>query len=144
VNRQTVISRHRLKPAYRFGLTALWCVPPTLFLLVILWGKGMDAGLLDPRFLLPLLLMLLPAAYIWQEGVDVLADGIVVRVFWPRYYAYARLDTWYYDAREGRRVLTVWTENRHKALEVRAAHLTGVPLLLRALKDRVRNRQWPA
>lgn len=142
MNERAVLSRHRLQRKYRVALAALWVTPPALLLLTIVWGRGLQPGLLDPRFWLPSLAMLLPALYIWQEGVDVLADGIVARVFWPRYYAYEQLDTWYYDRREARRVLTVWTASRRKALEVRAAHLTDVPLLLDALHSHVRRQPW--
>src|SRR3712207_2626559 len=110
--RQPVLSRHRLPRRFRVPLAALWLTPQALLVLTILSGRGLTPALFDPRFALPLLLMALPALYIWQEGVDVLPQGIVARVFWPRYYPYEALDTWYLDARAQRRVLTVWHKHR--------------------------------
>lgn len=140
---QSVLSRHRLPRPYRFGLVALWLTPPLLLVLTPLLARGIDPALLDLRLWLPLLLMTLPALYIWQEGVDVRPDGITARYFWPRFHAYDRLDTWYYDARPGRRVITVWNARNDKLLECRAAHLTDARLLLEALHRHVRNRRFP-
>lgn len=139
----TVISRHRLPPRYRLGLAALWLVPPLLLVATPLVVRGFDRTLLDPRLWLPLLVMALPALYIWQEGVDVRADGIVARFFWPRFYAYPHLDTWVYDSHPRRRVITVWNVSGRKVLECRAGHLTDARLLLDTLHRHVRNRRFP-
>jgi len=138
-----VLSRHRLRQPYRTALAALWCVPPLLLALAILIGNGFTPSFFDPRFLLPAILMALPARYIWQEGVDVLPDGIVARVYWPRYYAYERLEMWYFDGRREKQIITVWDDRLVKVLECRAGHLTDVPALLRALRKHVRDCRWP-
>ncbi len=137
-----ILSRHRLPQRYRVTLTLLWLLPIFVLLLALLIAHGPSPALLDPRLMLLLMLMTLPALYTWREGVDLLKDGIVVRVHWPRRYAYSELDNWYYDARPDRRVLTVWDCAGRKALECRAV-LTDWPLLLRALDDRLRYRNWP-
>ena len=138
-----VISRHRLPRLYRLSLTGLWLAPIGLLVLALLLGGGVSMALLDPRLLLPLGLMALPALYIWHEGVDVLPDGIITRVHWPRYHAYPTLDNWYYDGRPERRVLTIWTQGGCKALDCRAGHLTDWPTLVAALKANLRYRHWP-
>jgi hypothetical protein len=140
---QPIISRHRLLRRYRFSLMALWLTPPLLLLLTPLLAQRWDAALLDLRLWAMLLLMGLPALYIWQEGVDVHAEGITARIFWPRFYPYTRLDNWYYDARADRRVITVWSAQDQKLLECRAAHLTQPRGLIDALHQHVRNRRYP-
>lgn len=142
MRRTIVLSRHRLPPNYRAALTLLWLLPIFILLLALLGAYGPSPALLDPRLLLPLLLMSLPALYVWREGVDLLDDGIVVRVYWPRHYSYDELDNWYYDSRPQMRVLTVWDCGGRKALECRAV-LTDWPLLLRALHAHLRYRNWP-
>ncbi len=141
--RPPIISRHRLPRGYRLGLAGLWLTPPLLLALTPALVRGFDAALLDPRLWLPLLVMALPALYIWQEGVDVRADGLTARFFWPRFHAYPQLDTWYYDAHPQRRVITVWDHANHKVLECRAGHLSDARGLLDALHRHVRNRQFP-
>ena len=141
--KEVVLSRHRLPRLYRVGIAILWTAPIVILTLAILVSQGITAALLDPRFWLPLAIMAVPALYIWREGVDVLSDGIVSRVHWPRYYPYQQLDNWYYDSRADRRVLTVWDGHNRKVLECRAGHLTDLPKLLTALKANLRNRNWP-
>jgi len=138
-----IISRHRLPHPYRLSLTILWLAPIFLLLLALLLGGGFSPALIDPRLWFPFVVMAIPAIYIWHEGVDVLKNGIIARVFWPRYYAYATLDNWYYDGRASRRVLTIWACGGRKVLECRAGHLTDLPALLEALKTNVRYRHWP-
>jgi hypothetical protein len=137
-----VISRHRLPRKYRLALTVLWLLPVFVVIGALLIANGFSLALIDPRFILPLLLMCIPALYVWQEGVDVLEDGIVSRVHVPRFYPYERLDNWYFDNRPQRRVLTIWGE-RGKVLECRAGHLTDLSRLLQELKERVRYRGFP-
>ncbi|NWF71149.1 MAG: hypothetical protein HXY40_18865 [Chloroflexi bacterium] len=132
-----VLSRHRLPRPYRAALALLWFAPVALLLAALLLAHGMTLALFDPRLLLPLLLLSLPALYVWQEGVDVLEDGLVARIHLPRYYPYQQLSYWRYDAHPARRVLTIWRA-QYKALECRAGHLSDFPLLLRALEARVR------
>jgi hypothetical protein len=133
-----VIRRHRLPHPYRIGLAVLWVVPLLLFVAVMAFKRGIDLALLDPRFLLPALLMIAPALYFWQEGIDVLPDGIVRRIHVPRYYPFDVMVRWHFDRREGRRVLTIWDAHDHKIVECRAAHLTDFPMLLETLEDKLR------
>lgn len=139
----TVVSRHRLPRFYRVSLAALWLTPIGLFIAAILLSRGFTLALFDPRFVLPCLLLTIPARYVWQEGIDVLHDGIIARTYWPRYYAFDCLDEWYLDVRPNRRVLTIWNQRRAKVFESRMGHLTDLPLLLKALKEHVRYRGWP-
>jgi hypothetical protein len=134
---EQVISRHRLPKFFRVGLAVLWLTPIVLLSLAILISRGM----LDLRLLPPMLLMAVPAAYVWQEGVDVLPSGIVSRTYWPRYYPYICLQRWNFNQRD--RVLTVWDTGNRKALECRPGHLTDLPGLLAALKSHVPYHPWP-
>ena len=133
-----VVTRHRLPRPYRLGLAILWIVPLLLFIAVIALERGIDPALLDPRFLLPALLMIVPAIYFWQEGIDVLPDGIYRRIHVPRYYPFAALARWHYDCREDRYVLTIWDEQDQKIVECRAGHLTDFPMLLETLEEKLR------
>jgi len=141
--REPVLSRHRLPRTFRVSLAALWVLPVGLLVGTILLSRGFTVALLDPRLWLPLALMLLPALYVWREGVDVLPSGIVRRVHWPRYYPYEQLDNWYFDKHPDRRMLTVWDGCSRKVLECRAGHLTDLPRLMASLKTNLRDRQWP-
>ena len=96
-----------------------------LFGLALLISQGITFAALDPRLLLPLLLMALPALYVWREGVDVLPGGLMTRSFWPRYYTYTHLDTWYVDWRPHRHLLTIWDAHQRKVFESRTGHLHG-------------------
>ena len=140
---EPVLSRHRLPPFYRIGLAMLWLTPVALFILTILLSHSFSLGVFDVRFLLCLVLMCLPALYVWREGVDVLRGGLRVRVHFPRTYTYDELDTWYYDSRPDKHVLTIWKGDNPRVLECRAGHLTDFPALMRALKDHLRYRNWP-
>src|SRR5262245_10162086 len=137
--KSVILSRHRLPRVYRVGIAGLWVTPIVILVGAILVSRGATVAMLDPRFWLPLVIMMIPAWYIWREGVDVLSSGIIRRVHWPRYYAYEDLDNWYYDSRPDRRVVTVWDHDNHKVLECRAGHLTELPALLSALKSNLRN-----
>ncbi|NWG18537.1 MAG: hypothetical protein HXY41_18095 [Chloroflexi bacterium] len=141
---QTVLSRHRLPLPYRVGLAVLWLLPPALLLLALAGAGGFPPSRFDLRLALLFGLMTVPALYIWREGVDVLPGGIIARVFWPRYLPYDLLDTWYFDGRADRRVLTIWSQSGAKTLECRAGHLTNLSMLLAALKANVRYRHRPA
>lgn len=132
--RRTILSRHRLPNRYRYSIAALWLAPIVLLSLAILAGKGLNPALFDPRFVVPVALLALPARYIWQEGVDVLPDGIRTRVHIPRYHDYAVLESWHYDRRTGRRILTIWGKHSGKILECHGVHLSNLPLLLEALR----------
>jgi hypothetical protein len=132
-----VLSRHRLPRVYRVGLTLFWGLPVALLVGLLALRGGLALLLLDLRLTLPLLLLALPALYIWQEGVDVLPQGIVARVHVPRYHDYRLLHTWVFDERPDRHTLTVWDHQQRKILECRAGHLTDLPLLISALRENV-------
>jgi hypothetical protein len=83
MNGDVVITRHRLPCVYRVGLTVLWIVPLLIFIGAIIIGTGINLALLDPRFVLPALLMIAPALYFWQEGIDVLQSGITRLIHIP-------------------------------------------------------------
>lgn len=137
-----MISRHRLPQPYRAALAILWVVPLALLILTIWIGRGFTLAVLDPRLLLPALIMLIPAAYVWREGIDVLPDGIIRRAHIPRYYTFDQLETWYFDRRNGRRVITIWDHRGRKLVEVYGV-LTNLPALLQTLHDQVRWRGFP-
>lgn len=137
--RQTVLSRHRLPAKYRFSLMVFWLTPILMLLLAIVAGKGLTSALLDLRLIAALAVMTLPALYIWQEGVDVLPDGIRTRVHIPRTYTYEHLERWQYDSGADQRVITVWDRDDRKVLECRAGHLSQFPLLVRSLSANLRS-----
>lgn len=142
-NQQSILSRHRLPRFYRLSLVAGWTALPLLLCMGALLGSGLTISLIDPRFLLPLLFMLLPAIYVWREGIDVLPEGIITRIHLPRYHSYQQLDNWYFDNRPNRHTLTIWNITNHKVVECRAGHLSDLPHLLAALKSNLRPRNWP-
>jgi len=100
-------------------------------------GNGVSLALLDPRLIVPLLLMLLPACYVWQEGIDAHPNGITARMHVPRYHAYADLAAWHIDDRPEGHILTVWDTQQRKVIALHAAHLTDLPLLLNWLEAHV-------
>ncbi len=128
-----VISRHRLPPLYRVGLTVLWVVPQALLIAAIVVECGFQPALFDPRLMVPELLMLVPAIYFWREGVDVLNGGVYRRMHLPQYVAFEEMQRWRYD----QRVLTVWDRTGGKILECRAGHLTDFPALLHTIQARI-------
>src|SRR5262245_19080785 len=81
--REAILSRHRLPRVYRLGIAGLWITPIFMLVGAILVSRGATMAMLDPRFCLPLGIMMIPAWYIWREGVDVLSIGILRRVHWP-------------------------------------------------------------
>ncbi len=134
-----VVSRHRLPACYRLPLVIVWAAPGGLLVGALAAGGASLPQLLDARLLLPLAILLVPAVFIWQQGVDVLADGIVARSHWPRFYAYERLERWSLSVcPPGSRILTIWERRGRKAFECHAAHLTGLPTLTAALADHLR------
>jgi hypothetical protein len=140
---EMIISRHRLPQRYRISLAALWIAPVVLFGLAIFLSRGVTSAFFETPFLLFLAVMLLPAFYIWQEGIDVLSNGIIARMFWPRYYPYSALDNWYFDSRSDSHTLTIWDTNNCKIIECRAGHLTNLSSLLATLKANLRYQHWP-
>jgi len=140
---QPVLSRHRLPSPYRYLLAALWVAPAIILLGSLIIGRGISLHLIDPRLLLPLVVMALPALYIWREGVDVVPEGLHIRLHGWRYHAFDELDNWYLDNRPQRRLVTIWDQQGRKVLEIHAAHLTDLPTLLATLKEKLRYRNWP-
>ncbi len=134
------VSRHRLLPRYRISLVIGWVTPVALLLLTVILSRGLSFHVIDPRFWLPLLIMLLPALYVWREGVDVLPEGLFIRFHWPRYRAFADLDSWHLDSPPEGRLLTIWDQDHHKALEVHTAHLTDCQVFIATLRDYLRYR----
>jgi hypothetical protein len=128
-----VISRHRLRQPYRTLLTVGFLMPGPLLLLTILLGKGLTLALLDPRLLLPLLVMSFPALLVWHQGVDLHPKGLTARIHVPHYHAFADLRGWRLEDHPEGIVLTVWDQHEH-TLAVHAAHLTQLPALLIALE----------
>jgi hypothetical protein len=139
---QPVLSRHRLPRAYRLSLAGLWLAPVALFLAAFTFG-GLKLGGVDLRLLIPLAVMAFPALYVWREGIDVLPEGLLMRLHWPRYYGFDVLDNWYIDMRPNHRRLTIWNNQNRKVLECHPAHLSDVSTLLRTLKTHLRYRHWP-
>ena len=140
---QPVLSRHRLPKTYRYLLAALWVTPALILLGSLMIARGISLHLVDPRLLLPLVVMALPALYIWREGVDVLPEGLHIRLHGWRYRSFEELDHWYLDNRPQRRLLTIWDQQGRKVLEIHAAHLTNLSELLKTLKEKLRYRNWP-
>ena len=140
---QPVLSRHRLPKSYRYMMAVLWITPAFILFMSLLVARGISPHLIDPRLLLPLIGMSLPALYIWHEGVDVLPDGLHIRLHGWHYRRFEELDNWYLDNRPQRRLLTIWDQNGRKVLEIHAAHLTDLPKLLATLKEKLRYRNWP-
>lgn len=130
----SALSQHRLPAFYRRALPALWLLLPGLLLLLIVVMAGPGPALFSPRLWLPLLVMALPAAYLWQEGVDVCPTGLRRRIQFRRFITYSEVAEWVYDARPGVRVLRVFDAGRQIVLECRAAQLTEFDCVIEALQ----------
>ncbi len=133
----TVLSRHRLPQPYRGLLIVFWLLPIGILLATLFLIKGMSGAFFDPRFLLILCLLALPALYIWQEGIDVLEDGLFTRIYVPRFHHYGVLDAWHLGDQPQRRVLTIWNEAGRKVLQCHAVHLTEFTVLEETLHQRL-------
>ena len=136
----SALSLHRLPPFYRRALPALGLILPALLLITILAAVGPSVSLFSPRLWIPLLIMALPAAYWWQEGVDVCPTGLRRRIHVRRFMPYSEIAAWAYDARAGVRVLRVFDSEHRISLECRAAQLTNFEALLAALQTCVPDR----
>lgn len=130
-----VLSRHRLPPPYRYLLAGLWLALPVLLLVALLIGQGMSPALFDPRLLIPLLVMALPALHTWQQGIDVHQDGLTLRLYLPSYHAYTTLADWHVKPTAQGRIL--WIEGEQTRVSYHAAHLTDLANLLAALEQNV-------
>lgn len=131
-----IVSRHRLPSPYRGLITALWLAIPLLLVSAAAISRGFPLSLFDPRLLLLVAPMLIPAWHAWQEGVDVRDDGIVSRLHLPRFYPFDALERWRFDSQPEKRVLTVWDRAGRKALECRPV-LTDFDGLVERLRERV-------
>lgn len=130
----SALSRHRLPAFYRRALPALWLTLPALLVLTILIGGGSPAALFSPRLWLPLLVMALPAVYLWQEGVDICPTGLRRRIQFRRFLPYSEMSAWAYDARPGVRVLRIFDAAQQTILECRAAQVTDFERLIEAMQ----------
>jgi hypothetical protein len=131
---EVVLSRHRLPQPYRVLLTLLWVAPAILLAMTLIIAYGAMAA--DFRLFSMIVLMLLPALYVWREGVDATPSGIIRRIHGTQRYRYATLMHWEY--RESTGVLRVWDKAGHVALECRAAHLTEFEGLIEILETCVK------
>lgn len=137
-----ILSRHRLPQPYRGVMVGLWLLPVAILYGALVVAHGAAAAMAHPGLLFPLALMALPALYLWHEGIDVTEHGLWVRMRGWCYYPYSHLDTYTIDTRRERHVLKIWDVHNRRVLSCHATHLTELPLLLRALKGRLRWRGW--
>jgi hypothetical protein len=139
----SVHSRHRLPEPFRSLLVGLWLTPATLMLLTLIHLNGLSWAVFHPITLLALLAMSFPAWYVWNEGIDVTEKTLRIRITGWRVRSFDQLDTWHLDRRrDDSAILTVWDHQNHRVIHTHATHLTDLPVLLRTLKSRVRERGW--
>ncbi|MCC6615422.1 MAG: hypothetical protein IT320_18255 [Anaerolineae bacterium] len=131
---EAILSRHRLPQPYRALLTVFWLTPAVLLTLTLIVAHG--RGAVDARLFAAVVLMLLPAFYIWREGVDATPSSLIRRIHVPQRYRYVVLTRWEYVENTG--VLRVWDKAGHIALECRAAHLTEFASLIERLETCVK------
>lgn len=127
------LSRHRLPPPYRALLALFWATPVVLLFITLIATHGLSIFLLDLRLLLPLGFMLLPAWYVWRQGVDVVENGIIVNNIVSKHYVYTQLGGWQLVPTPQGYILTIWCDNQAIVLQVHAAHLSALSILLDAL-----------
>ena len=132
----TPITRHRLIPPYRAALALMWCIPPVLLTGVLIVRANTVSSLIDPRYWLMLALMLLPALYIWREGIDVLRGGLRVNQHIPHTAPYSTLSGWRCDSTH--RILTIWDDRGRIVFEMPAAHLSDVERVEQVLRENVK------
>lgn len=132
-----LLSIHRLPKPYRWALTLLWLMPTAMFIGALLLQADTPLNLFDPRLTIPLLLMALPAAVVWRQGVDVYADGLLIRDIRPNYYTYLDLSGWNLHPSPEGRILTIWAVAHGAVLRTHAAHLSDLPALLHSLETKL-------
>ncbi|MDX2160889.1 MAG: hypothetical protein SF162_06145 [bacterium] len=134
-----MISRHRIPHPLRAALALAWVAPHAVLTVALAAHLRDDparlAGLLDVRYWVPLALLLIPAVYIWREGIDVRRGGVTTRLHVPRTLAYHELRAWRWDRRTG--IVTVWDRHGRTAFETHIAHLTQHERLIAALEQHV-------
>ncbi len=138
----TILSRHRLPQPYRTLLVGGWLALPLILVVGIILGAGPSLSVFDPRFLILLALMFLPAYYVWQEGVDVYENGLSARVYVPKHYHYTSLSHWQIKMAHhvNARILTIWNDEGHIVLSRHMAHLSDVTRLVDSLRLNVHQR----
>ena len=130
-----IISQHRLPQPYRKLLILGWCAP-----ILVLFGSaiiinGQPLALLHPRLLLTLGVMLVPAWYFWQVGLDICRSGVVCRVAVPSYYAYDEIANWWVKKSEEGDILQIYKRGGEVIISYHLAHLSDASVLLRSLRD---------
>ena len=138
-----IVSRHRLPAPYRGLLTLLWAAPAALLWSALLLGHGPRLALLDPRLLLLLALALLPASFIWSQGIDARRHSLHLRLAIPRRVPYAQLGTWrLFETPEGR-ILGLYDPDGAVLVHWHAAHLSHFAELECTLRERVPSPHIP-
>ncbi len=131
--REPLVSQHRLPQPYRLVLAALWSLPGLVVLIAAASKPGL---LLDLRVLLPALVLLVPAAYIWREGVDVTPSAVIRRIHLPRRCPFHTLARWRFDHESG--ILRVWNRDGEIVLECRREQMTDFEGLVTRLSAQIR------
>jgi hypothetical protein len=131
-----VISQHRLVQPYRALLALCWVLPPLIFLFALWRAQPTVFAWVDVRLALPLLLLCLPALYVWHEGIDVRSDGVMRRMLLPRFFRDKDLAQCE-ETHKG--VWRVWDVNQTVALEWHSAHLTQHERLVDELCEKIKS-----
>lgn len=135
--RDEVLSRHRLPAPYRGALTLLWLLPGLLLAGALLVSRGPQVALLDPRLLLPLCLMLLPALFVWRQGIDLGQRGLWLRLSLPSYHAYDALSEWRLLHTPQGRILGIYARDESILCHWHALHLSDCDALLEILRQKL-------
>lgn len=135
-----ILSRHRLPTRYRIALVILWCLPICLMWSALLLSHGPTWRLLHPALLMPACVMLVPAVYVWHEGIDITRRGVIVRTHAWRYHAFSQLAAWGIERRAGQRLLSIWDCKGNCVFESHTHHLTHVSQLTDVLRCHLRRR----
>lgn len=133
-----ILSRHRLPAPFRGLLVGLWLAPLVLMGGSLMVVHGVSAVISAPPLWLALIVMGLPAVYVWHEGIDVTEAGIQVRMQGWRYRDYQALAAWALVQERDERILTVWDVHHEPIVNCHAGHLTDLPKLVNALRERVK------
>lgn len=132
-----VLSRHRLPAPYRGALTLLWLLPGLLLWGALLLTRGPHTALLDPRLVLPLCLMLLPALFVWRQGIDLGQRGLWLRLSLPSYHSYDALGEWRLLCTPQGQILGIYARDESILCQWHAAHLSDPDLLLATLRQKL-------
>lgn len=132
-----VLSRHRLPAPYRGALTLLWLLPGLLLWATLLLTRGPQMVLLDPRLVLLLCLMLLPALFIWRQGIDLGQRGLWLRLSLPSYHAYDALGEWRLLHTPQGQILGIYARDTSALCLWHAVHLSDCELLQETLREKL-------